>query len=493
MARASMVGIKAGLLCFTFSLPTQPAYSLLSFTYFPTLLFPLPMAPSFDATCPITKALRELQFCLDHEAESSDSSMHTAGWVRTAYVAWRRLDLAWQSEEGDFMDEEAWFGLSDQLWLLLAGLDVNLVGNSYKEFEYLAVEAEKTGFNVPSLPGLEEANTNSPVNPGAGNSLVLPPVPTGDEPIPRSPTPAVSTAEGKLPLFPLPPSREPHGDSPPSGSEFELEGTLSFPAPARADRLKTLRVISTDHFWEKYGLQKLPSANTLRKRVHALSPGVEFPSSPKRRRLDKDKKDKKNKKSKKVKETEPEVSSVTPPPPRKRGRPRTVRPEKPVFKRKGGLGEPFLPTLDFGDYVGCNGFYFARPLGELVGHLMQEACDACHRAGVQCRTIRSKSAKCFRCSFMKHPCVVFREDNHTNTVEQVFDPSTSLADAIHHDLQVILDQAISAINPESGSVKRSFLKQQAHALHELSELIDEGMRLSREVDDKDEDGEEESE
>ncbi|KAK0502790.1 hypothetical protein EDD18DRAFT_1345632 [Armillaria luteobubalina] len=464
------------------------------------------MAPSFDVTCPITKALHELQFCLDHKAESSDSSMHTAGWVRTAYVAWCHLDLAWQSEEGDFMYEEAWFGLSDQLWLLLAGLDMNLVGNSYKEFEYLAVEAEKTGFNVPSLPDLEEANTNSPVNPGASNSLVLPPVPTGDEPIPRSPTPAVSTAEGELPLFPLPPSHEPHGDSPPSGSEFELEGTLSFPASVRSMAFKSF-----------------PAP------IPFTTPGVKFPSSPKRCCLDKDKKDKKNKKSKKVKETEPEVLSVThkspfilsfylickpapsAPPPRKCGRPCKVRPEKPVFKRKGSLGEPIppytskvvephlqpigllVPNKDFGDYMGCGGFYFTRPLGELVGHLMQEACDTCHRAGVQCHTICSKSTKCFHCSFMKHPCVVFCEDNHTNTVEQVFDPSTSLADAIQHDLQVILDQAILAINLESGSVKHSFLKQQARALHELSELIDEGMRLSREADDKDEDGEEESE
>ncbi|KAK0496926.1 hypothetical protein EDD18DRAFT_1352780 [Armillaria luteobubalina] len=221
------------------------------------------MAPPFDTICPIDKAL----------------PMHTA---------------AWQSEEEGFMEDKAWFGLADQLWLLLVSLDVNLVGNSYEEFEYLAVEAEKMGFNVPLLLDPEDVNTSSLANPGASNSLVLPPVLMGDEPIPHSPTPMVSTA-GKLPLFPLPPSHEPHGDSPPSRSKFELE----------------------DHFWEKYGLQKLPSANSLCKRVHALSLEVEFPSSPKCCHLDKDKKGKKNKESKKAKEMEPEsmTAIVFPPKP----------------------------------------------------------------------------------------------------------------------------------------------------------------------------------
>ncbi|KAK0225750.1 hypothetical protein IW262DRAFT_1456998 [Armillaria fumosa] len=439
------------------------------------------MAPTFDATCDFHKALRELQYCLDHEADSSNTAMHTTAWVRSAYVTWRCLQLTWLSEEEGFMDDQAWWGIEEQLWLLLSSVNVDLVRDSHEEYEFLANEAAKSGIQVASLPASSAAQEISASESEVVALLVLPSVPTGGEQVIRTPLSMDSPVFPDLPNFPVAPSHRPQGDS---GSEFELPNSLRLSPTARTKRMASLRVNNTDRFRSKYGLQQGPSS----------TPQIEV-SPSKRARTSKGKKDKKNQGSSK------DASA-----PKKRGHPRKIRDDKPTFKRRGGLGEPIpknavevadphlqptgllVPDKDFGDYVGCNDFYFARPLGELVGHLMQEPCDACYRAGAQCCTVHSKSFKCFRCMFMKHPCVVHREDNYVNTVEQVFEPSISLADSINHDLEVLLDKATQLLDPTI--IKCSILHEHVAALQSLAELIGQGMRLTHKAEEKNQSNEE---
>ncbi|KAK0215019.1 hypothetical protein IW262DRAFT_1465814 [Armillaria fumosa] len=323
------------------------------------------MAPSFDATCDFHKAFHELQHCLAYEAESSDTAMHTSAWVRSVYVSWHCLQLAWLSEEEGFMDDKAWWGLEERLWVLLSSVDVDLVGNSHEEYEFLGNEATKSGIHIPSLPDSSVTHEFSVSESKVIASLVLPSVPTGGEQIIRTPLSTGSPAFPDLPNFPVAPSRRPQGES---GSEFELPNSL--------------HLSPTD----KYGLQPVLSSSELRRRVRALSPEIDV-SPSKRACTTKGKKDKKDQGGSKDAST-----------PKKRGRPHKIRDEKPVFKCRGGLGEPIpknamevaesrlqpigllVPDKDFGDYVSCNGFYFMRPLGELVGHLMQKSCDACHHS-----------------------------------------------------------------------------------------------------------------
>ncbi|KAK0220175.1 hypothetical protein IW262DRAFT_1461437 [Armillaria fumosa] len=106
------------------------------------------MAPTFDVTCDFHKALHELQYCLDHEADSSDTAMHTTAWVHSAYVTWHCLQLTWLSEEEGFMDDEAWWGIEEQLWLLLSSVNVDLVRDSREEYKFLANEVAKSGIQV---------------------------------------------------------------------------------------------------------------------------------------------------------------------------------------------------------------------------------------------------------------------------------------------------------------------------------------------------------
>ncbi|KAK0503618.1 hypothetical protein EDD18DRAFT_1344461 [Armillaria luteobubalina] len=230
-----------------------------------------------------------------------------------------------------------------------------------------------------------------------------------------------------------------------------------------------------------------PNTVALFKRIRALSP-IAGPSSPKRPRFTKAQKGK-------GKAIDPSV------PKRKCGRPRKVSGNKAVFHRRGGLGEripksavevaqPHLqpidllvPDKDFRDYVGSNGHYFARPLGEQVGHLMQEPCDRCYIANAQCHSIRSKSYKCFCCVHMKHACVVRRDDSFVNMVEQVFEPSTSLTASIIRELQAVIDMADELTEPTT-SIKRSVLRTHANALHSLSELVEQGMRGIHEGDEE---------
>ncbi|KAK0217809.1 hypothetical protein IW262DRAFT_1463078 [Armillaria fumosa] len=398
------------------------------------------MAPSFDATCDFHKALRELQHCLAYEAESSDAAMHTSAWVCSVYVSWHRLQLAWLSEEEGFMDDKAWW-------------DVDLVGNSREEYEFLGNEATKSGIHIPSLPDSSVTHEFSVLESEVIASLVLPSVPTGGEQIICTPLSTGSPAFPDLPNFPVAPSHRPQGES---GSEFELPNSLCLSPTACMRCMASLQVNNTDRFQDKYSLQPVPSSSELWRRVQALLPEIDV-SPSKCARTTKGKKDKKD-----------QGGSKDAPAPKKRGRPCKIRDDKPVFKCRGGLGEPIpknavevaesrlqpigllVPDKDFGDY-------------------MQESCDACHH----------------------HPCIVHHEDSYVNTVEQVFNPLTTLADSISHDLKVLLDDTNKLLDP-STSIKCSILHQHVQALWSLAELIEQGMCLSREAEEKDH-GDEESE
>ncbi|KAK0220174.1 hypothetical protein IW262DRAFT_1461432 [Armillaria fumosa] len=288
-----------------------------------------------------------------------------------------------------------------------------------------------------------------------------------------------------VPNFLVAPSHHPQGDS---GSEFKLPNFLRLSPTAHMKCMASLQVNNTDWFRAKYGLQQGPSSSELQKQVQALLPQIEV-SPSKRAHTSKGKKDKKNQAA-----------------PKKCSCPHKIRDDKPTFKCRGGLGEPIsknavevvdprlqpisllVPDKDFGNYVRYNDFYFVRPLGELVGHLMQEPCNACYHAGAQCCTVHSKSFKCFCCMFMKHPCMVHCEDNYVNTIEQVFELSTSLADSINHDLEALLDKATQLLDPTT--IKHSILHEHAAALQSLAELIGQGMCLTCEAEEKDQSDEE---
>ncbi|KAK0224041.1 hypothetical protein IW262DRAFT_1295700 [Armillaria fumosa] len=365
------------------------------------------MAPSFDATCDFHKALHELQHCLAYKAKSSDTTMHTSAWVRSVYISWHCLQLAWLSEEEGFIDDEAWWGLEEQLWVLLSSVDVDLVGNSCEEYEFLGNEATKSGIHIPSLPDSSVAHEFSVSESEVVASLVLLSVPVGGE----------------------------------SGSEFELPNSLRLSPIACTRCMASLRVNNTDQFWDKYGLQPVPSSSELRRRVRALSPEIDV-SPSKRAHTTKGKKDKKDQGGSK----DAHMGGLREPIPKNA--------MEVVESRLQPIGL-LVSDKDFGDYMSCNGFYFARPLGELVGHLMQESCDTCH------------------------------------CVEQVFDPSTALADSISHDLKVLLDNANKLLDL-STFIKCSILHQHVQALWSLAELIEQGMCLSHEAEEKDH-GDEESE
>ncbi len=82
-----------------------------------------------------------LRYCLLYDAESSDVAMHSDAWVQAVFVAWNRLHDAWLHDEEGFLDEQEWFDMEGQLWIMLGRLDYDRVNDSCEEFNTLAAEA----------------------------------------------------------------------------------------------------------------------------------------------------------------------------------------------------------------------------------------------------------------------------------------------------------------------------------------------------------------
>ncbi len=94
-----------------------------------------------SSSTPFSEALTTLRYCLLYDAKSSDVAMHSDAWVHAVFVAWNRLHDAWLHDEEGFLDEQEWFDMEGQLWLMLGRLDYDWVNDSCEEFNTLAAEA----------------------------------------------------------------------------------------------------------------------------------------------------------------------------------------------------------------------------------------------------------------------------------------------------------------------------------------------------------------
>ncbi|PBK91191.1 hypothetical protein ARMGADRAFT_1081970 [Armillaria gallica] len=132
-----------------------------------------------------------------------------------------------------------------------------------------------------------------------------------------------------------------------------------------------------------------------------------------------------------------------------------------------------VPDQDFGDFIGCQGAFFKRDLAGKVGHFMTEPCDACRKARVQCRSVRSGSAKCFRCTIHKHDCVV-NNCSHVNTLEAVFMPETTLVTEIR-GLLTNLVQESRQMNDTDDNIPSLFCANHLDNIELVSELFERGV------------------
>ncbi|KAK0229924.1 hypothetical protein EDD85DRAFT_793809 [Armillaria nabsnona] len=116
---------------------------------------------SSSSSLPLSEALTTLQYCLLYDAESSDVAMHSDAWVQAVFVAWNWLHDAWLHDEEGFLDEQEWFDMEGQLWIMLSCLNYDHVNDSCKEFNTLAVEALKCGIIIELIEMESESKSEA--------------------------------------------------------------------------------------------------------------------------------------------------------------------------------------------------------------------------------------------------------------------------------------------------------------------------------------------
>ncbi|PBK94565.1 hypothetical protein ARMGADRAFT_1078414 [Armillaria gallica] len=335
---------------------------------------------------PFAEVLATLCYCLLHPAESSDAAMHSDAWVCSVFVSWRRLHTAWIYGEEGFLDDRKWMVLEGQIWGLLAQINQDLVNDYCDEYNDLVAEALKCGINIEPIEMETDSKSEKALSPA------------------QSPEPRI--VEVRVPWLPA-------GFCAPLPQVLSPPVHIPSPSPA-PDSSPAPPIASSSHLHK-----------------HILSSDEEQ-SSP----------------SKSLHPALPSPPCLTPEQKKKGpgsklcGHPCKIKEETvAVICKCRGLGEPIpknaravthedlrpmgllIPDQDFGDYIGCQGAFFKRELIGKVGHFMSVPCDACSKARVQCCSIRSGSAKCFRYTIHKHDCVV-QNQSYVNTLEPVFVPET---------------------------------------------------------------------
>ncbi|KAK0224921.1 hypothetical protein EDD85DRAFT_959205 [Armillaria nabsnona] len=441
-----------------------------------------------SSSTPFSEALTTLRYCLLYDAESSDVAMHSDAWVQTVFVAWNRLHDAWLHDEEGFLDEQEWFDMEGQLWIMLGRLDYDWVNDSCEEFNALAAEVLKCGILIEPIEMESESESEE----------VLPPARSPEPRIPTPPAPELSPFPEPLPQDLIPPM--PHTPTPEPQSS-----TPVLPPPKKykfgPENINDGPGFGMRHKQVEIQVPRLPAgsrAPPARIPLPLPSPAPPIASSSRlhKRVLSSD--EEQASPSKSLRQASPPHltreqkqkgrAPATPAPKTLTGHPRKVKEETAVVVRKRrGLGEPvpknarvmanedlrpmglLIPDQDFRDYVGCQGTFFKR---ELAGK-MSVPCDACSKAHAQCRSVRSGSVKCFRCTIHKHDCVV-KTQPYVNTLEPVFIPETPLVAEIRGFLKT-LHQEGCQMNNSDGNVPSLFLASHLDNIELVSELFEKGV------------------
>ncbi|KAK0459033.1 hypothetical protein IW261DRAFT_1579253 [Armillaria novae-zelandiae] len=425
------------------------------------------MAPSYveSATFHGHKAAAFMSSCSDRLPGRSSTSLTTNAWVHCTFECWCRLSQSFQRKDLVFSGPIEWLEFQLVLWATLQQIVVDDMRSSREEYNFLVAEALKCGAAIDPIPELllvqyaaEAAATSAPLSfggsplvPGRASDFTSPclPLPTPFSLPPPAVSPPLATpSPGTLKLVPPLSSSSPFSlimlptFTHPSVSPVTSDNYMVRPSPASL-ALASLRRLLPKNFKLVPPLAKLAATtrHALRssRSTPAPPPPVAGPSRPRKRPLvsssvDDDSANKRARLASpprltvaqkgKGRTTSPDMSlfalasRIT----TKQGRSLAVTKDVRKISTKGSLREKtpedavevedpalmplglLVPDKDYGDFIGCDGHYFCRSLGDLVGHFMVEPCDACSAAGAQCRTIRSSSGKCFRPRGVRSDC-----------------------------------------------------------------------------------------
>ncbi|KAK0468784.1 hypothetical protein IW261DRAFT_1573391 [Armillaria novae-zelandiae] len=491
------------------------------------------MAPSYvePATFHAHEATTFVSLCADLLPGCSSSSLTTDAWIRCAFKCWSRLAQSFRRKDLIFSGPIEWLEFQLVLWAALQQIAVDDVRSSGEEYNFLVAEALKCGVAIDPIPELllvqyaaEAAAFSAPLSFG-GSPLVPGRASDFPSPCPPSPTPfalpplalsplLATPSPGTLKL--LPPSS--------SSSPFAFVTLPSFPrlsvSPVTSDdymvlpspamlALASLRRIPPKNFKLAPPPAKLaaPTGRALRSsRSTPAPPPVAGPSKPRKRPLvpssvDEDGANKRAHltspprltAAQKGKGRVTSLARIT----TKQGRSLAVTKDVHKVAVKGGLGEKtpedavevedpalmplglLVPDKDYGDFVGCDGHYFRRSLGDL----MVEPCDACSAARAQCRTIRSGSGKCFRCAIHKHACL-FHGERTVNKARQVFVPHPALIQDLRARFAQALEESVRIANYQ-GKVPAALRRTHAENVENLSGLFELGIKEWKDLVDVD--------
>ncbi|KAK0214723.1 hypothetical protein EDD85DRAFT_798822 [Armillaria nabsnona] len=456
-----------------------------------------------SVSTPFSEALTTLRYCLLYDAKSSDAAMHSDAWIRAVFVAWNCLHDGWLHDEEGFLEEQEWFDMEGQLWIMLGRLDYDRINDSCKEFNALAAEALKCGILIKPME--MESESDSEAVPPSAQNLESPPLqnpesrlstPPAPEPE-AAPVPKLSPGPQDM-IPPMPHTLTPESESslpvapPPKKYKFGPQNINDGPSfGLRCKQVEIQVPLLPTEF-------HAPSA-----RIPSPSPSPPVASSSRlcKRVLSSDEEQASPSKFRRQAPSPPHLTreqkqkghAPAPLAPKTlTGRPRKVKEETAVVVcKRGGLGEPvpknarvvasedlcpmglLVPDQDFGDYVGCQGAFFKRELAGKVGHFMSVPCNACSKAHAQCCSVRSGSAKCFRCTIHKHDCVV-KNQPYVNTLEPVFVPETPLVTEIQGFLKRLCQEGRQMNNSDS-NIPSLFLASHLDNIELVSELFKKGV------------------
>ncbi|KAK0485620.1 hypothetical protein IW261DRAFT_1559026 [Armillaria novae-zelandiae] len=495
------------------------------------------MAPSYvePATFHAHEAAAFVSSCADLLPGRSSSSLTTDAWIHCAFKCWSRLAQSFRRKDLIFSGPIEWLEFQLVLWATLQQITVDDVCSSGEEYNFLVAEALKCGVAIDPIPELllvqyaaEAAAFSAPLSFG-GSPLVPGCASDFPSPCPPSPTPFTLPPPALSPLLATPspgtlklppPSSSfspfafitlpsfPH----PSVSPVTSNDYMVLPSPA-ALALASLRRVPPKNFKLAPPPAKLaaPTGRALRSsRSTPAPPPVAGPSKPRKHPLvpssvDEDSTNKHARltspprltAAQKGKGCATSLARIT----TKQGRSLAVTKDVCKVAVKGGLGEKtpedvvevedpalmplglLVPDKDYGDFVGCDSHYFHCSLGDLIGHFMVEPCDACSAAGVQCRTIRSGSGKCFRCAIHKHTCL-FHGECTVNKARQVFVPHPALIQDLRARFAQALEESIR-IADYQGKVPAALRRTHAENVENLSGLFELGIKEWKDLVDVD--------
>ncbi|PBK89735.1 hypothetical protein ARMGADRAFT_1032840 [Armillaria gallica] len=155
-----------------------------------------------SASTPFSEALTTLRYCLLYDAESLDAAMHSDAWICAVFVSWNRLHNAWLHNEEGFLEEQEWFDMEGQLWIMLGHLHYDCINDSCKEFNALATEALKCDILIEPIE--MESESESKAAPPSAQNPESPPLqkPESRPLTPPAPEPVPELSPGPQDMIP---------------------------------------------------------------------------------------------------------------------------------------------------------------------------------------------------------------------------------------------------------------------------------------------------